>query len=250
MKYNKFLFVVMLLLSSAAFASRLPKDFVYLKDIDPTIQQDIRYSGYHNFMGHPVKGYHAKECVLTRQAAYALAKVQADLLKSNLSLKVYDCYRPQQAVDDFVAWSKQPKDTKMKNEFYPRVAKNHLFADGYIAKKSGHTRGSTVDLTIVTVPTLQEAEYHQGQKLIACFAPYHSRYHDNSINMGTGFDCLDTTAYPLSKKVSLVAYQNRQLLRHIMRKYGFQPYDKEWWHFTLKDEPFKNSYFNFPIEAE
>ena len=238
------------LLTFPVIATALPTGFVYLKDVDPSILQDIRYAGYHNFMGRPVKGYDAKECILTKPAAIALAKVQADLLKSNLSLKVYDCYRPQQAVNDFVAWSRQPKEAKMKQEFYPRVAKDHLFSDGYIAAKSGHSRGSTMDLTIVPIPTPQQANYHRGQKLVACFAPYHNRYRDNSIDMGTGFDCADTTAYPSSKNVSLVAYQHRQLLRHIMQKYGFQPYDKEWWHFTLKNEPFKNTYFNFPIKAE
>lgn len=247
---NLFILALTLLFPTLIFAAQLPKGFVYLKDVDPSILQDIRYAGYHNFVGRPIKGYHAAECILTKQAADALQKVQAALLKSNLSLKVYDCYRPQRAVNDFLAWSKQPNNTKMKDEFYPRVAKNHLFSYGYIAAKSGHSRGSTMDLTIVPLPTPQQADYHRGQKLVECYAPYHDRYRDNSIDMGTGFDCLDAKAHGLSPRVPLIAYQNRKLLRHIMQKYGFQPYEKEWWHFTLKNEPYPKTYFNFPINAE
>lgn len=155
-------------LSFAVTPAKMPKSFAYLKDVAPSILQDIRYAGYHNFMGRPVQGYYAKECILTRQAADALKKVQTALLRSHLSLKVYDCYRPQMAVNNFVVWSKKPNDTKMKTEFYPRVPKNRLFELGYIAKQSGHTRGSTVDLTIVPIPTPQEANYHRGQSLVAC----------------------------------------------------------------------------------
>lgn len=231
-------------------SEKLPKNFVYLKDVDSSILQDIRYAGYHNFIGRPIKGYEASECILTRQAADALAKVQATLLKSNLSLKVYDCYRPQRAVNDFLAWSKEPNNTSMKEEFYPNIPKSQFFSLGYVSAKSGHTRGSTMDLTIVPIPTPQSANYHRGQPLVKCFAPYHRRYRDNSVDMGTGFDCLDPAAHPLSPRVSLVAYENRKLLRHIMQKYGFAPYDKEWWHFTLKDEPYPNTYFDFVVKAE
>jgi len=231
-------------------AATIPKDFVYLKDVVPSILQDIRYAGYHNFVGRPIQGYHAKECILTRQAARALKKVQAALLKSNLSLKVYDCYRPQSASNDFVAWSKKPDNTKMKGEFYPRLLKNRLFPLGYIARKSGHTRGSTVDLSIVPIPTPQEAEYVPGQTLRTCFSPYLQRYRDNNIDMGTGYDCLDSLAQPFNPRVGIIAHDNRLLLRHIMQKYGFTPYTKEWWHFTLKNEPYKYTYFHFPILAE
>lgn len=242
---SSFIFIMTLTFPTLIFA--LPKGFVYLNDVDPSILQDIRYAGYHNFVGRPIKGYHAKECILTKKAADALSKVQAALLKSNLSLKVYDCYRPQRAVSDFVTWSKNLKSTKMKEEFYPRVPKNKLFPLGYIAKKSRHSRGSTMDLTIVPVPTSQQANYYRGQTLKSCYAPYHDRYRDNSIDMGTGFDCLDSLAHGLNPRVSLIAYQNRKMLRHIMQKYGFAPYKNEWWHFTLKHEPYPITYFNFPI---
>lgn len=247
---NSFVFLFILLFPTIIFSAALPKGFVYLKNVDPSILQDIRYAGYHNFVGRPIKGYHAEECILTKKAADALAQVQAALLKSNLSLKVYDCYRPQRAVNDFIAWSQQPDNTTMKKEFYPRVPKNRLFPLGYIAKKSGHSRGSTIDLTIVPVPTPQQAAYHRGQSLVSCFAPYHDRYRDNSINMGTGYDCLDSKAHGLNPRVPLIAYQNRKMLRHIMQKYGFVPYKNEWWHFTLKNEPHPKTFFDFPIQPE
>jgi D-alanyl-D-alanine dipeptidase len=245
------LFVIFLFINSISLANAsLPENFVYLKDAVPSILQDIRYSAYHNFLGRPVKGYEANECILTKPTATALAKVQEELLRSDLSLKVYDCYRPQMAVDDFVSWSQHTSDQKMKMEFYPRVDKKDFFTAGYVSEKSGHTRGSTVDLTIVALPARQEANYHRGEKLTNCYAPYHERFKDNSINMGTGFDCFDTTAYPDNQTIGTVAFQNRQLLQTLMVKQGFLPYTYEWWHFTLREEPFPNKYFNFPITED
>jgi len=241
--------MVFLLFTSALAQAALPPDFVYLSDVAPAIQQDMRYAGYHNFIGRPIKGYQAGECILTKEAAVALAQVQKELKKSSLSLKVYDCYRPQMAVDDFIAWSQKPRQQQMKAEFYPRVNKEDFFKLGYVAAKSGHTRGSTVDLTIVPLPTPAEEIYTPGQTLIACFAPYNQRFHDNSIDMGTGFDCMDETAW-FAAKVGKTALANRRLLQNIMEKNGFKPYATEWWHFTLKDEPFPGTYFNFPIKPK
>lgn len=230
-----------------ASAAQLPPDFVYLKDVDPSILQEIRYAGDHNFIGRPIKGYKAKECILTKKAAFALRDVQTELRQSGLSLKVYDCYRPQEAVNDFIAWSKIPSEHSMKAEFYPEVDKTEFFKLGYVAEKSGHTRGSTVDLTIVSVPAKPETTYHKGQKLVACFMPYTVRYQDNSIDFGTGFDCFDSRAHSDSRDISLVAFQNRALLRAVMQKYQFVQLPEEWWHFTLKDEPYPDTYFNFPV---
>ena len=137
----------------------------------------------------------------------------------------------------------------MKAEFYPREAKSQLFADGYIAAKSGHTRGSTMDLTIVTVPTYRQAEYHQTQSLKACYKNYLYRFADNSIDMGGGFDCMDKISHGDAKNISIIAKANRQLLSQLMQAHGFVPYAEEWWHFTLKNEPFPKTYFNFPIVA-
>jgi D-alanyl-D-alanine dipeptidase len=244
---NKLFILLFFLYAFTAQASNLPNRFVYLKDIDPSIIQDIRYAGYHNFIGRPIKGYEANECILTKKAALALRDVQTELKKSDLSIKVYDCYRPQMAVNDFVEWSKIISQQNMKPEFYPHINKSDFFKLGYVAEKSSHTRGSTIDLTIVSVPIRQQADYHRGQSLVACFLPYKIRYQDNSIDMGTGFDCFDPSAHGDNRGINLIAFQHRQLLRALMEKYQFVSYPQEWWHFTLKDEPYPNTYFNFLI---
>lgn len=225
----------------------LPEGFVYLSDVDPSIAQDIRYAGAHNFVGRPIQGYEKGTCILTTQAANALKKIQADLKPKHLSLKVYDCYRPQMAVKDFYQWSQNSNDIAMKPEFYPNVDKSQLFEMGYIALKSAHSMGSTVDLTLVPLPTPKQAAYTSGQKLVACYAPYTVRFKDNSIDMGTGFDCLDVHSNYLYKRIKQRAQENRDILRSIMMKNGFEPYGKEWWHFTYKDQPFANQYFNFEV---
>ncbi|QLH42934.1 MAG: M15 family metallopeptidase [Coxiellaceae bacterium] len=239
--------LAMLGIYNVGYANKLPPNFVYLSDIDPTIQQDIRYADQHNFIGRPVKGYGAPACILTKPAAQALQQVQTVLRAKGLGLKVYDCYRPQMAVNDFIQWSQQPKLQQTKAEFYPRVNKADLFKLGYVAQKSGHSRGSTMDLTIIPLHGEPQAAYHPGQKLVACYAPLSQRFRDNSIDMGTGYDCLDKTAAFSDTSINKTAQQNRSLLQQIMTKYGFVPYEKEWWHFTLRNEPYQNTYFNFLI---
>jgi zinc D-Ala-D-Ala dipeptidase len=167
--------------------------FVFLEDIDPTILQEIRYYTPHNFMGRRVEGYNAPSCVLTKEAANALKLVQSDALRLGYTLKVYDCYRPQQAVDEFVSWSYNTMDILMKDEFYPTLEKLELFPD-YIATKSGHSRGSTLDLTLVPLPIPSQDVYSPGQPLVNCFASVDERFQDNTIDMGTGFDCLSPYA--------------------------------------------------------
>lgn len=226
----------------------LPVDFVYLKEVNPTILQDMRYSGYHNFVGRPVKGYMANTCILTRQAAQALSKVQRELFSMSLSLKVYDCYRPTMAVHDFMTWSQDARHQEMKEEFYPATNKAELFKLGYVAERSGHSRGSTIDLTIVPHDAPLQAEYRRGQRLISCTSPQGIRFHDNSVDMGTGFDCMDEMASVYHADINSPAFKNRMKLREIMMKNGFVPYEKEWWHFTLQDEPFPQTYFNFVVK--
>lgn len=238
---------LLLIITNIANANSLPPNFVYLKDIDPSIVQDIRYASDHNIVGEPLKGYNAAECILTLQAAQKLTAIQKELKKSSLSLKVYDCYRPQMTVDEFKKWSLSSQQI-MSDEFFPREPKDTFFAKGYIAEKSGHTRGSTVDITLVPIPTPKQAHYQRGEKLITCFADYQTRYHDNSIDMGTGYDCLDELSHPTNRNISATAYNNRMLLRDIMFKYGFKGIPTEWWHFTLSDEPYPDTYFNFPIQ--
>jgi zinc D-Ala-D-Ala dipeptidase len=160
---------------------------------------------------------------------------------------MYDCYRPQRAVDDFVAWGKKLREQRMKAEFYPHEPKSRVFKDGYIAKKSGHTNGSTVDLTLVKLPAGRDGTYKRGQKLHDCAGPHARRFRDNSIDMGTGYDCFDSASHPFSKKIHGAQRANRLRLRRAMLAQGFKPLPTEWWHFTLKDEPFPKTYFDFPV---
>jgi zinc D-Ala-D-Ala dipeptidase len=234
---------------STATANTLPQGFVYLKDIDPSIIQEIRYATYHNFVGRPIAGYEAEACILTKPAALALSRAQKELRQSGLSLKVYDCYRPQMAVDEFVAWSQKANQQEMKPEFYPRVNKKEFFKLGYVAEQSGHTRGSTLDVTIVALPPQSQAHYMQGEKLISCYAPYAQRFRDNSVDMGTGYDCMDKLAHNDNSPaaIGVVAWHYRMLLKALMEKNGFTAYQPEWWHFTLKNEPYPKTYFNFKV---
>lgn len=218
------LFLFLFLIQSAW---ALSNGFVYLNQVDPSILQEMRYAGNHNFVGRPIHGYDQATCILTKEAAYALARVQKELKPLSLSLKVYDCYRPTRAVHDFWVWSKQSKQQEMKNEFYPNTNKADFFHLGYVAKKSGHSRGSTIDLTLVSLkpPT-----------------------HNKNLAMGTTYDYLDVKANVFNKSISQTASNNRLFLRSLMLQNGFIPYNKEWWHFTLKSEPYPKTYFNFPVK--
>jgi len=229
-------------------ASQKPHDFVDVEKAIPSAVFDIRYFGPHNFVGVKVDGYNAGKCLLTRKAADALKKVQVELSTFSLSLKIYDCYRPQRAVNHFVRWASDIDDTKTKLEFYPTIDKRNLFRDGYIAEKSSHSRGSTVDLTIVPVPTPVQEIYSPGQPLHACYLPSEKRFEDNSIDMGTGFDCFHERSHPGNLKVGMQQRIDRLLLKTLMDKYGFNHYDQEWWHFTLRNEPYSDTYFDFPVE--
>lgn len=222
-KSISWLSIFILICSANSYVFALPKGFVYLSTIDPSIKQDIRYAGNNNFLGHPVTGYNAAECLLTKPTALALKAIQKKLNTSGLSLNVYDCYRPQRAVNELIAWSKKPNQQQMKAQFYPHVDKRDFFNLGYVAAKSGHSRGSTVDLTIVSLNGKQH------------------------IDMGTPFDYMDPLSHSESRNVSAVAAIHRKRLAMIMQQGGFVPYTKEWWHFTLKNEPYPNTYFNIPI---
>lgn len=242
-----------ILLMSACVHYREPvllpaEGLIDLGEVDPFIPTEIRYAGHHNFMGRPVQGYLSPRCLLTRAAAEALRDVQTDLEPQSLSLKIYDCYRPQRAVNDFVEWAKDARDTKMKAEFYPSVDKRNLFRDGYIATRSGHSRGSTVDLTLVPLPQGDADTFEAMRPLVSCTRPYGTRFRDASVDMGTGFDCFDKKSQTLSPAIGETARQNRERLKQVMEKHGFKNYDKEWWHYTLKNEPFPDTYFDVPIE--
>jgi D-alanyl-D-alanine dipeptidase len=229
-------------------AAKKQSNFVDIKEIIPQINLEIRYFGPHNFVGERIDGYLEPKCILTKEAAEALSSVQKDLEPFSLTLKIYDCYRPQRAVDHFVKWAKEIDNTKTKKEFYPTVDKRNLFKDGYIDSKSGHSRGSTVDLTIVPLPVPKQQEYIPDQKLSECYLPAGKRFSDNSIDMGTGFDCFHELSHTANKNIGLQQKINRLLLKTLMEKHGFKNYDLEWWHYTLKNEPYPNMYFDFPVE--
>jgi zinc D-Ala-D-Ala dipeptidase len=236
----------LLLPGLALAASDLPEGFVYLRDVDPSIIQDIRYASAHNFVGRPIKGYLAAECILTEPAARGLAAVQKKLAGQQLSLIVWDCYRPKRAVEDFLQWSKDPAHAETKAEFYPNTDKERLFALGYLAMRSAHSRGSTVDLGIVPA-ALSAAPKDPSKPLKACTLPKGERFEDGAIDFGTGYDCLDEMAATSNASAGEVASRNRQLLKSAMQGAGFRPYSKEWWHFELADEPFRQDGFNFEI---
>lgn len=244
-----FLALAMMLSPVAAWAgSSLPKGFVYLREVDPTIVQDIRYAGSHNFVGRPIKGYLAAECILSEPAANALKAVQRKLVSKNLSLIVWDCYRPKRAVDDFLRWSKDPARSEMKAEFYPRTDKQSLFALGYLAVRSAHSRGSTVDLGIVPSGFSLPPPSGALPPLKPCTATKGERFEDGTIDFGTGYDCLDVLGTTSNPRVGAAASGNRQMLKATMREAGFRAYFREWWHFELAHEPFNNG-FDFEITA-
>lgn len=230
-----------------ADADRAPKGIVDLRDVAPTVLHDIRYATKHNFVGARVDGYPQARCLLSRPAAEQLAAVQRDVRKQGYSLKVYDCYRPQRAVDHFVRWAADEDDEAMKREFYPRIDKSTLFEDGYIAEKSGHSRASTVDLTLVRLPAEKQKKWTPADGLQPCYWPRWARFTDTSIDMGTGYDCFDTRSHTEDPRSTPTQQANRQRLVTAMEDRGFSNYANEWWHFTLEDEPYPDRYFDFPV---
>lgn len=223
----------------------LPQGFVYLRDIDATIRQDMRYAGAHNFIGRPIAGYSAPECVLTERAARALADVQTALAPRGTALIVWDCYRPARAVADFLRWTRDA-DARMKPEFYPNADKTRLVALGYIAARSTHSGGSAVDLGLVPL-SLASPPSWSGAALVPCTAPKGVRFEDGALDFGTGFDCFDERTHFGSSGIGAPARANRALLREVMVRHGFVPYEREWWHFRLADQPFPGRVFDFPV---
>ena len=232
-------------------APPLPGGFVYLREAAPEVAQEMRYRTAFNFVGEPVDGYRAPVCILTAEAARALARVDADLARRDLGLKVYDCYRPQMAVDHFVRWARSGDET-MKRGFYPDEPTATLFRRGYIATRSGHTRGSTVDLTLVRRPAAAAVvtQYPDpaAGPLPRCDRDRPERFDDGDLDMGTAYDCLSTRAATAFAGVPAEARRNRETLRAAMARHGFRNYSKEWWHFTLRGEPFPRTYHTFPVE--
>ncbi len=205
-----------------------PSGFVLLSDAVPDAILEIRYYSTYNFVGTRVDGYEEPCALLTREAAAALRAVSDDVIAKGYRLKIYDAYRPQKAVNHFVRWSKDFNDTKMKSYFYPDLTKDVLFPQGYIAEKSGHSRGSTLDLTLFDMKTEKE------------------------VDMGGTFDFFGLQSHPdyRGSDLSETQYQNRMILREAMLRHGFKPLDEEWWHFTLENEPYPDTYFQFPVTVK
>lgn len=235
-------------LFSVGTANSIARDnIVSLADIDPSIIIEMRYFGTHNFLGRRVKGYESNTCLLIKDAALALTKIQSELKKRSLSLKIYDCYRPQMAVSEFMRWAKDLTDKKMKLEFYPNEDKDKLIKKGYIAARSGHSRADSFDLTIVKLPVSEQPQF-DTRKQQNCTAPASMRYADNGLDMGTGYDCFDLLSHTLNKRIKGIQHKNRVLLKNVMEQYGFRNYKKEWWHFTYIKPYGKKQFYNFPIQ--
>jgi D-alanyl-D-alanine dipeptidase len=225
-----FLLLLSLLISSLCAAEpltgSLPNGFVHVDELIPDLRVELRYAGAHNFVGQRIDGYLGQRPILTREAALALQGVQDELRRFGLGLKLFDAYRPQRAVDHFVRWAGNLKDSRMKGEFYPHVRKEDLFREEYIASRSGHSRGSSVDLTIVSLDDAAGRE----------------------LDMGSAFDFFGKESWPEYRAVSAQQRAHRMLLQALMTQHGFRPYPREWWHFTLENEPYPDSYYDFPVQ--
>lgn len=207
----------------ATLAQERPTNFVDAASAIPDLAVEMRYLGSNNFVGRRIDGYEKPICYLTREAVVALAAVARDLRAEGLGLKAFDCYRPARAVRHFVRWGRDLSDQTRKAEFYPEVEKRDLFREGYISQRSAHSRGSTIDLTLIRLADGRE------------------------LNMGTPFDYFSPRSWPSDRSVARTAQQNRALLAQAMRRRGFAGYRKEWWHFTLRGEPYPKTYFDFPV---
>ena len=226
-KFFAVLIIFTVLLTSQAFAEVDPMDssgFVKLSDVVPDAILEIRYYSTYNFVGDRINGYEAPIAMLTKEAAAALKEVSDELIKKGYRLKIYDAYRPQRAVSHFASWAEDIKDTRMKEYFYPELDKSVLFDQGYIDYKSGHSRGSTLDLTLFDMKTEKE------------------------VDMGGTFDYFGIKSHPDYKKITKEQYNNRMILRKAMIAHGFRPLSTEWWHFTLDNEPYPDTYFDFPVK--
>ena len=216
--------LIALLLSPAPLAhAQVPAGFVDAAALVPGLIVEMRYFGDNNFVGERIDGYEAARCLLTARAANALAAVERQLAARGLGLKVFDCYRPTRAVAHFIRWARNANDVRRKAEYYPDIDKRDLFRLGYLATRSGHSRGSTVDLTLIR------------------------RADGSELDMGTPFDFCGRRSWTSDRSVSLEAQNNRALFAAAMMRGGFRPYHREWWHFTLVNEPFPATYFDFPV---
>ena len=218
-------------------------DFVRLTEAVPDAILEIRYYDTYNFVGRRVDGYEAPTAMLTRRAADSLRAVSDDVKRMGYCLKIYDAYRPQKAVDHFVRWAKVLSDTLTKRYFYPDLSKSVLFKQGYIASKSGHSRGSTVDLTLFDMKTGKDVDMGGT---FDWFGP--ESHPDFCGNPQTGQYTGDNHKSPKRRSITPEQFRNRMILRKAMLRHGFKPISTEWWHFTLKNEPYSKTFFTFPVQ--
>ncbi len=222
----------------------LPAGFSYLRPIAPTILQDMRYATRDNFTGKVLPGYEAGECILRTEVARALSRAQTRLVARGYSLKVHDCYRPARAVRAFGVWARNIGDLSTK-DYYPRLPKSGLFGKGYIARRSTHSIGYTVDLTLVRLPARPQPLYDPTRPRTPCTTP--RPQDDNSLDMGTRFDCFDIKSHTANRSISRKARANRSLLKTALRRVGFANYRREWWHYSYTKRRYKRRYHDFPI---
>jgi len=230
--------------ASQAHAQPLPDAFAYLRDIDPSIIQDIRYATSNNFVGHPIAGYRAGECVVKREVGLRLKAIQQELAKRKLSLKMFDCYRPARATGDMLAWSRDGRDTG--HRFNPAFNKRDLFRLGYISPYSQHSTGAALDLTLVDLTADNSATFDPNKSYADCTAPVDKRAPEGSIDMGTGYDCTDLKGHTNSNAITPEQRKWRRLLVAAMATQGFVNYWREWWHFYLPGAG--GPTYDFPIE--
>src|ERR1700675_3591497 len=215
-----------------AGAQTLPDGLAFLRDIDPGILQDIRYAGPNNFMGRPLAGYGAAECVVKRDVGAALKRVQAELALQKLSLKMLDCYRPARAVHDMVLWAQNGRETPAERRYNPAFSKKDLFRLGYIAEHSGHSAGAAVDVTLVELKADPSSPFDPNKTYADCTADSSARAPEASVDMGTGYDCSDLKAHTAAPTITAEQRRWRNLLVAAMARQGFVNYSKEWWHFS------------------
>jgi D-alanyl-D-alanine dipeptidase len=230
---SRFVLTFAVICGLAAPLGAADAQLVYLRDVDPSIAQDIRYATKNNFTGSRVPGYLAGECLLLKPVAEMLKRVQTDLKGRGLSLKVYDCYRPQKAVDAFIAWANAPDASGATKRFYPRTPKGELLKKGYIEPVSNHSRGIAVDVTLMIDGAAAAKPFDPLANYGGCISPAAMRSPDNSLDMGTGFDCFDEVAATNSPGAGPPQKKLRGALVEAMAKHGFKNYKGEWWHFAL-----------------
>nr|WP_092517548.1 M15 family metallopeptidase [Afipia sp. GAS231] len=225
--------LALLVSASQTAAQSLPAGFAYLRDIDPSIIQDIRYAGANNFMGRPLAGYGTAECVVKREVGLALKTIQQELARQRLSLKMFDCYRPARASHDMVLWAQNGRETAAERRYNPAFRKQELFRLGHIAEHSQHSTGAALDLTLVDLAADNSARFDPAKAYADCTAPVEARSPEGSVDMGTGYDCSDAKAHTAASQITPAQRKWRNLLVASMSKQGFVNYSKEWWHFSL-----------------